>query len=188
MHYRLFAAFVLALLLNGCANITHFLTISPLMDYPTAELTNSHKIVVTTTSTVSDNIGAIDTALNKHADLVLANDLSERVNTKVIEGLKSLGFKPDEGSTPAATVEITITKLTYTTTTDALKTMATLNFAMRAKVTGKNKVYNGNYATELKDEYAALPKRAELEETISDITGQAIKRLLDDPNVRILLQ
>lgn len=188
MRYKILVLSTLVVLLSGCTKTTHFLTVTPTNPLPTDELTNRHKIEVTTNSQISDKIGSIDTVLKKHADLVLANNLEERVNTKVIQGLRSLGFNLEQGQEPPATLNIQITKLKYATEVQTVNTVATIQFSMRATLTANNKVYKGNYKSEITDEYTVLPSRASVEEVISKITGQTINRLLNDPNIRILLQ
>lgn len=188
MRSKIIIMSIFMVLLSGCTKTTHFLTINPLTSEPTAELNNPHKIEVTTSSSVKDNIGTIDTVLKKQADLVLSNDLEERVNSKVIKGLEGLGFNLSEGLIPAATLAIEITKLEYVTEVKSVNTLATIQFSMRATLTADGKVYKGNYKSEITDEFTALPSRAKVEESISKITGQTIDRLLNDPNIRILLQ
>ncbi|TBR42212.1 hypothetical protein CBF23_008005 [Marinomonas agarivorans] len=188
MYWKILTALTLAIFLSGCTKTTHFLTINPITSEPTAEFSNVHQIQVITDSQVKDNIGSIDTVLKKQADLILANDLEERVNTKVIKGLESLGFTPFQGALPAAKLEVNITQLDYVTEVKSVNSLATVQFSIRATLTADGKVYKGNYKSEMTDEFTALPSRAKVEETISKITGQTIDRLLNDPNIRILLQ
>lgn len=188
MFYRIFATLSFIALLSGCASTTHLLTVNPILELPTAELTNSHQIQVTTTSLVDDNIGSIDTKIKEHADLVLANNLEERINTKVIKGLESLGFTLDQGNTPAATLHLDITTLSYTSDVKTINTVGTLTFSIRATVTAKGQVYKGNYNSEATETFTTIPSRASLEETLSKVTGQTVDRLLNDENVRILLK
>jgi len=188
MFYRIFTALSLIVILSGCASTTHLLTVNPILELPTASLVNLHKIEVKTNSLVDDNIGSIDTAIKEHADLVLANNLEERINTKVIKGLESLGLKPTQGNEPAIQILIEITQLDYTSEAKAINTTATLKFSMKATVKAKGQVYKGNYSSEATEKFTTLPSQISLEESLSKITGQTVGRLLNDQNIRILLQ
>ncbi|WP_050764606.1 YajG family lipoprotein [Marinomonas sp. MED121] len=178
----------LAGFISGCANTTHNVAIEPSLTLQTALLTNTHQINVTTDSLVAQKIGSIDTAINEHADIVISNQLEESVNIKVIQGLESLGFNLQQGKTPASHLGVSITQLVYQTETKGLKTVATMNFTLKANLKTANKNYKASYSSEIVDEFATLPSQTEIEKRLNEVAGKTVTRLLNDSNIRLLLQ
>ena len=176
------------LALTGCANTTHYINLDPSVELQSAQLSNSHPITVNTSTKLGKKIGAIDTAINEHADLFISNKVEESINNRVIQGLSSLGYKLDQGSLPASTLEIEVTDISYTTSTKALKTIATIKFGVTARLSAKGKVYTANYASEKIDEYGSLPDQEEVQEVLNKLAGETVNRLLNDSNIRVLLK
>lgn len=173
---------------SGCATTTHYINLDPSVQIQSAQLQNKNKIEVSTSSSVDKQLGSIDTAIQEHADLVLSNEVEESVKTSVERGLASLGFKLDQGALPSSKVHVDIVTLSYTTKTKALKTVATLRFVLKATVEAKGKTYTANYGSEKIDEYGTLPTQEEVQTSINTLAGETVNRLLNDSNVRILLQ
>lgn len=178
----------LAGFISACANTTHNVAIEPRLTLQTALLSNTHKINVSTQSLVTNNIGSIDTAINEHADIVINNKLAQTVNQKVIQGLSSLGFNLQKGDVPSSQLAIAITQLTYTTQTKGIKTIATINFSLKADLTTAKKNYKASYSSEIVDEFAKLPSQIAIKQKLNDVAGKTVARLLNDSNIRLLLQ
>lgn len=182
------AIIALASFITACANTTHKVAIEPRLTLQTALLNNPHQIEVSTQSLITNNLGSIDTAINEHADIVISNKLEQSVNLKVIQGLETLGFDLAKGKTPPSKLAIAITQLTYTTETKGLKTIATINFTLKANLATAKKNYKSSYSSEIVDEFATLPSKEEIEKRLNEIAGKTVTRLLNDSNIRQLLQ
>lgn len=178
----------LAGFISACANTTHNVAIEPSLTLQTALLNNPNQIQVNTQSLVTNKVGSIDTAINEHADIIISNKLEQSINKKVIQGLEFLGFSLPHGNLPASRLNITITQLNYTTTTQALKTIATINFAIKANLVTSKKNYKSSYSSEIVDEFATLPSEIEIEKRLNEVAGKTVTRLLNDSNIRLLLQ
>lgn len=174
--------------LTACANTTHKVAIEPTLTLQTALLSNSHQIRVTTDSLIAEKIGSIDTAINEHADILISNKLEDGVKIKVIQGLESLGFNLNKGKEPASHLATSITQLTYTTETKGFKTVATINFTLKADLKTAKKNYKASYSSEVVDEFATLPSQIEIEKRLNEVAGKTVTRLLNDSNIRLLLQ
>jgi uncharacterized lipoprotein len=177
-----------ALLLSACATTTHYINLDPSIEIKQANLTNSNIIQVTVNSQLDSKIGVIDTAINEHADIYVSNAIEDGIQSKVIQGLTSLGYQLDKGNLPASQLSIDVTELSYTTTTKALKTIATLKVNLKATLKSKNQTYTANYGSEVVDEYGSLPDREDVEVAMNNLAGQTVNRLLNDSNIRILLK
>jgi len=188
MSFKPLIVIALAGFIGACANTTHNVVIEPKLTMQTALLSNTHKIDVSTKSLVMNKIGSIDTAINEHADIVIKNKLAQSVNVKVIQGLASLGFNLQKGDEPNSQLAISITHLTYTTQTKGLKTVATINFSLKADLTTAKKNYKASYSSEIVDEFATLPSQVEIEKRLNEVAGKTVTRLLNDSNIRLLLQ
>ncbi|OUR73729.1 hypothetical protein A9Q77_05235 [Marinomonas sp. 42_23_T18] len=188
MSLKTLIVIALAGFIGACASTTHNVAIEPTLTLQTALLSNSHKIDVSTQSLVTNKIGSIDTVINEHADIVINNQLAQNVNNKVIQGLESLGFNLQKGNLPSSQLAISITQLTYTTQTKGLKTVATINFALKADLITSKKNYKASYSSEIVDEFATLPSQIEIEKRLNEVAGKTVTRLLNDSNIRLLLQ
>ncbi|MGR0279746.1 YajG family lipoprotein [Marinomonas dokdonensis] len=176
-----------AALLAGCST-THYIDISPKADVKTNTYTNNKVIEVLTTTKLSKTVGAIDTGIKEHADILIANDIKESVKASVLEGIKALGFTPEQGLLPASTIAIEISKMSYTTKVETLKTVATLDFELKVTTTAKGQIYKANYGSQKVKEYGTMPFRETVEEDMNELASQTVTRLLNDNNVVILLK
>lgn len=185
---RLIMAFSLSVaLLTGCST-THHITIDPTVTVESNTLTNDRVINVTTHTKLTNEVGSIQTGLNEHADIFTTNSVEDSVKQSVLDGLKKLGFTPDQGVLPATDMDIEITKMSYKTKVDGLKTIATLEFELRATVKAKGKTYKANFGSQKEEEYGTLPYQKTVEKNMNDLAGQTVDRLLKDPNILILLK
>ncbi|MFT2112404.1 YajG family lipoprotein [Marinomonas sp. 2405UD68-3] len=182
-------AFSITLLSSiGCANTTHHINLDPSVELKSAQLSNSHQIKVKVTNYLDKNIGSIDTAIHEHADLLISNEIEESIKSKISEGLTKLGYQLDKGELPANLLTVDVTQLSYTTTTEALKTIAKLQFNLKATLKSGNQTYSANYGSEVTDEYGSLPDQKKVEKSLNQLAGQTVNRLLNDSNIRILLK
>lgn len=188
MTLKTLTTIALAGILSACANTTHKIAIEPSLTLETALLSSPYQINVSTQSLILEDIGSIDTAINEHADIKINNQLAQNVNQKVIQGLESLGFDLKQGKLPSSALALSITQLTYTTQTKGLKTIATINFTLKAQLTTSKKNYKASYSSEVVDEFATLPNQNEIAKKLNDVAGKTVTRLLNDSNIRQLLQ
>ncbi len=172
----------------GCANTTHHIHLDPSVELKSAQLTNSHQIRVKVTNYLDNNIGSIDTAMHEHADILISNEVAESIKSKVTEGLTELGYQLESGELPANLLSIDVTKLSYTTSTEVLKTIAKLQFNLKATLKSDNQTYSANYGSEVIDEYGSLPDQKDVEMALNKLAGQTVNRLLNDSNIRVLLK
>ena len=175
------------LLLAGCST-THYVNINPQPEVSNANLTNSRVIEVTARTELTSNIGSIKTGINERADIFTTNDISVSVKQSVLSGLKKMGFTPEQGVMPAADMQIEITKMSYTTEVEKLKTVATLDFELKVALAAKGQTYKANYGSQKIREYGTMPYQQAIEEDMNDLASQTVNRLLGDPNVITLLK
>ncbi|MBD5772009.1 YajG family lipoprotein [Marinomonas colpomeniae] len=176
-----------ALLLAGCST-THYISITPQANVATKNLTNDRVIKVSTSTQLTNSVGSIKTALNERASIYTTNDINESVKESVLSGLRRLGFTPEQGVMPPADFKIEITKMSYVTKVETLKTVATLDFELKATLTAKGQTYTANYGSQKIKEYGTMPYQQDTEDNMNDLASQTVKRLLSDPNVIILLK
>ena len=173
-------------LLTGCAT-THNITITPQANIEAQHLTNTRAIKITTNTNLTNNVGTIKTALNERAEIYTENDVSKSIKESVIAGLHKLGFTPEQGVLPPADFNIEITKMSYVTRVETFKTVATLDFELKATLTAKGQTYTANYGAQKIKEFGTLPFQDDTQNDINELASQTVKRLLNDPNIIILL-
>ncbi len=176
-----------ALLLAGCTT-THYINIAPEIDVEAKNLTNDRVISVTTSSKLTSSVGSIKTGLNEYADIYTTNDIKESVKEGVLFGLRELGFTPDQGVMPPAELQIEISKMSYTTKVNTLKTIASLEFELKATLKAKGQTYKANYGSEKTKEYGTMPFQQAVEDDMNALASQTVNRLLQDPNIILLLK
>lgn len=176
-----------AALLAGCST-THYINITPTPEVKSNTYSNNKVIEVITSTKLNNSVGAIDTGIKEHADIFIANDIKQSVKSSVLEGIKALGFTPDQGLLPASTIAIEITKMSYTTKVATLKTVATLDFELKVTTSAKGQIYKANYGSQKVKEYGTMPFRETIEEDMNELASQTVTRLLNDSNVIILLK
>ncbi|TYL47896.1 YajG family lipoprotein [Marinomonas sp. IMCC 4694] len=174
-------------LLAGCST-THYISITPQADVKNASLTNDRVIQVSTSSNLTSTVGSIKTGINERADIFTTNDIKQSVKNSVLDGLRVLGFTPDQGVMPAADMQIEITKMSYKTKVDALKTVATLDFELKTTLIAKGQTYKSNYGSQKVKEYGTMPYQEDIEKDMNDLASQTVNRLLSDPNILVLLK
>ncbi|WP_191603455.1 YajG family lipoprotein [Marinomonas algicola] len=172
----------------GCANTTHYINLDPSIELKSAQLSNSHPIKIKVTNYLDNKIGSIDTAINEHADVFISNEVAESIKLKIAQGLTELGYDLEKGEPPANVLTVNVTQLSYTTTTQALKTIAKIKFNLKATLKSSNQTYSANYGSEVTDEYGSLPDQKDVEKTLNKLAGQTVNRLLNDSNIRALLK
>lgn len=175
------------LLLAGCST-THYINVNPQAQVTNSNLSNSRVIDVTARTQITSNIGSIRTGIKEKADIFTTNDITASVRNSVLTGLKEMGFTPDQGLMPAADLQIDITKMSYTTEVEKLKTVATLDFELRVALTTKGQTYKANYASQKVREYGTMPYQQAIEDDMNDLASQTVNRLLSDPNIITLLR
>ena len=176
-----------AFLLSGCST-THYISITPQSNIANNNLTNDRAIKVSTSTQLTNSVGSIKTAINERAEIYTTNDINESVKESVLSGLRRLGLTPDQGVMPAADFKIEITKMSYVTKVKTLKTVATLNFELKATLTAKGQTYKANYGTQKIKEYGTMPYQQDTQDSMNDLASQTVNRLLSDPNIIILLK
>lgn len=176
-----------ALLLAGCST-THYISITPQEDVKTATLSNEKVIDVTTSTKLTNAVGSIKTGINERADIFTTNDVKQSVKNSVLSGLRKMGFTPDQGLMPAADLQIEITKMSYTTKIETLKTVATLEFELKVTLAAKGQTYKANYGSQKVREYATMPYQQAVQDDMNALASQTVNRLLSDPNVIALLK
>lgn len=176
-----------ALLLAGCST-THYINITPQTDVTNESLTNDRVIDVTTSTKLTSTVGSIKTGINERADIFTTNDVKLSIKDSVLSGLRELGFTPDQGVMPAADLDIEITKMSYTTTVETLKTVATLEFELKTTLAAKGQTYKANYGSKKVKEYGTMPYQKDVETDMNDLASQTVNRLLSDPNILSLLR
>ena len=176
-----------ALLLTGCST-THYISIAPAVDVETKNLTNSRIINVSTATNLTTTVGSIKTGLNETANIYTTNDIKESIKISVLNGLEQLGFTPSQGVMPPAELHIDISKVSYTTKVKTLKTVATLQFELKATVKAKGQTYKANYGSEKVKEYGTMPFQEAIEDDMNALASQTVNRLLQDQNIIILLK
>lgn len=187
-HKQLFLALSLStLLLAGCST-THYISITPEANVQSASLTNDRVINVSTNSQLSNAIGSIKTGINERADIFTTNDIKSSVKESVLKGLRELGFTPDQGLMPAADLQIKISKMSYTTKVETLKTVATLEFELKVTLAAKGQTYKANYGSQKVREYGTMPYQQAVQDDMNELASQTVNRLLSDPNIITLLK
>ncbi|NLQ18805.1 hypothetical protein HGG82_14455 [Marinomonas sp. M1K-6] len=176
-----------ALLLTGCST-THYISLTPEADIERANLSNERVINVSTSTKLTNNVGSIKTGLNERADIFTTNDIKQSVKNSILNGLRAMGFTPDQGVMPAADLKIEITKMSYTTKVETLKTVATLEFELKATLAAKGQTYKANYGSEKVTEYGTMPYQKAIEDDMNALASQTVNRLLNDQNVITLLK
>ena len=175
------------LLLAGCST-THYINITPEASVKSANLTNERVINVTTSTKLSSAVGSIKTSINERADIFTTNDIKQSVKESVLNGLRELGFTPEQGVMPAADLHIEITKMSYTTTVETLKTVATLEFELKTTLAAKEQTYKANYGSQKVREYGTMPYQQAVQDDMNALASQTVNRLLSDPNIITLLK
>lgn len=175
------------LLLAGCST-THYISVTPQADVKGKSLTNERVINVTTSTKLTSSIGFIKTSINERADIFTINDVKQSVKDSVLAGLRKLGFTPEQGVIPAADLQIEITKMSYTTTVETLKTVATLEFELKTTLAAKGQTYKANYGSEKVREYGTMPYQQSVQDDMNSLASQTVNRLLSDPNIITLLK
>ncbi|MGO2355318.1 MAG: YajG family lipoprotein [Marinomonas foliarum] len=175
------------ILLAGCST-THYISITPEADVQTASLTNDRVINVSTNTQLNNSIGSIKTGINERADIFTTNDIKLSVKESVLKGLRELGFTPDQGLMPAADLQIEISKMSYTTEVETLKTIATLEFELKATLAAKGQTYKANYGSQKVREYGTMPYQQAVQDDMNALASQTVNRLLSDPNIITLLK
>lgn len=175
------------LLLAGCST-THYISITPEVDVKSASLTNDRVINVTTSSKLTNAVGSIKTGINERADIFTTNDIKQSVKESVLSGLRELGFTPEQGVMPAADLQIEITKMSYTTEVETLKTIATLEFELKTTLAAKGQTYKANYGSQKVREYGTMPYQQAIQDDMNSLASQTVNRLLKDPNIITLLK
>jgi len=188
LNKRLILTFTLsAALLAGCST-THYIQIDPTAAIQSEKLTNNRVIQVSTTTNIGNQIGSIKTGLNEHADIFTTNDVKQSVNQSIMNGLRKLGFTLDQGVLPPAKVDVVITKMSYTTKVENLKTIATLNFALNVTVTAGDETYKATFASQKTEEYGTLPYQSAVQKDMNGLASKTVTRLLEDQSIIKLLQ
>lgn len=175
------------LLLAGCST-THYISVTPQADVKGKTFTNERVINVTTSTKLTSSIGFIKTSINERADIFTTNDVKQSVKDSVLAGLRELGFTPGQGVMPAADLQIEITKMSYTTTVETLKTVATLEFELKTTLAAKGQTYKANYGSEKVREYGTMPYQQSVQDDMNNLASQTVNRLLSDPNIITLLK
>lgn len=175
------------LLLAGCST-THYISITPQADVKTIALSNERVINVSTSTRLSNAVGSIKTGINERADIFTTNDIKQSVRDSVLSGLREMGFTPEQGVMPAADLQIEISKMSYTTKVEALKTVATLEFELKTTLAAKGQTYKANYGSEKVREYGTMPYQQAIEDDMNELASQTVNRLLSDPNIITLLK
>ena len=175
------------LLLAGCST-THYISITPQEDVKSAALSNTQVIEVTTSTKLTNAVGSIKTGINERADIFTTNDVKQSVKDSVLSGLRKMGFTPDQGLMPAADLQIEITKMSYTTKIETLKTVATLEFELKATLAAKGQTYKANYGSQKVREYGTMPYQQAVQDDMNALASQTVNRLLSDPNIIVLLK
>lgn len=188
LHKQLFLTLSLsALLLAGCST-THYISITPQVEVKNSGLTNSKVIEVSTSTKLTSTVGSIKTGINESADIYTVNDVKLSIKESVLNGLRKLGFTPDQGVLPAADLKIEITKMSYTTKVETLKTVATLDFEISAVLAAKGQTYKANYGSQKIEEYGTMPYQETVQNDMNGLASQTVNRLLSDPNIIALLK
>ncbi|NVK74206.1 hypothetical protein C0J08_11315 [Marinomonas sp. CT5] len=175
------------LLLAGCST-THYISITPETNIKNASLTNERVIEVSTSTKLTNSVGSIKTGINEHADIFTTNDVTQSVKDSVLSGLRQLGFTPDQGLMPPAKLQIDITKMSYTTKVETLKTVATLDFELKVTLAAKGQTYKANYGSQKVREYGTMPYQEAVQDDMNGLASQTVNRLLSDPNIIALLK
>mgnify|MGYP000271210030 CR=1 FL=1 len=175
------------LLLAGCST-THYITIAPQADVKSTNLTNNRVIDITTSTKLTNNVGSIKTGINERADIFTTNDIKQSIKDSVLSGLRKMGFTPEQGVMPPADLKIEITKMSYTTKVETLKTVATLEFELKVTLAAKGQTYKANYGSEKVREYGTMPYQQAVENDMNALASQTVNRLLSDPNIITLLK
>lgn len=176
-----------ALLLAGCST-THYISITPQVEVENSGQTNNRVIDVSTSTKLTSTVGSIKTGINEYADIYTTNDIKVSIRDSVLNGLHELGFTPDQGVLPAADLKIEITKMSYTTKVETLKTIATLDFEIKAILAAKGQTYKANYGSQKIDEYGTMPYQEDVQDDMNGLASQTVNRLLRDPNIIALLK
>ncbi|WP_421852288.1 YajG family lipoprotein [Marinomonas sp.] len=175
------------LLLAGCST-THYISITPQEDVKTATLSNERVIDVTTSTKLTNAVGSIKTGINERADIFTTNDVKQSVKDSVLSGLRKMGFTPDQGLMPASDLQIEISKMSYTTKVETLKTVATLEFELKVTLAAKGQTYKANYGSQKVREYGTMPYQQAVQDDMNVLASQTVNRLLSDPNIITLLK
>ncbi|TPE47258.1 hypothetical protein FJM67_14790 [Maribrevibacterium harenarium] len=178
------------LLLAGCASTTHQLNLLQQTPVAAQQVQNA-TVIVSSQSSVNSNIGTITTGIGEQADLVVNNSPEAALANELINQLKAQGIVASQINTsnkPAHQLQLAITELSYTTQTQALKTIATISFKLNANVVAGTTNYKANYESELVDEYGTLPDAYEVEASLDKLIRNTVARLVADPNVMTLLR
>lgn len=184
---RLILTFSLsAALLAGCTT-THYIQIDPKASVQNEQMSNNRVIQVSTNTQLGNQIGSIKTGLKESADIFTTNDVKQSVNKSILDGLRKLGFTPDQGVMPPAEINVVITKMSYTTKTDQLKTIATLNFELNTTVTAGDKTYKAKFGSQKTEEYGTLPYQSAVQKDMNELASKTVTRLLQDQNIINLL-
>lgn len=174
-------------LMAGCTT-THYINIVPEISVDNQQLSNNQVIEVNVQSDLGNQVGEITTGLKETAKIFTANDYQTSIRQGIIQGLKDQGFTPEQGLLPASKMDITITKMHYSTKVETLKTVATLDFEMKATTQSKGQTYTANFGSQKVTEYGTMPYQKTVEADMNELVTQTVNRLLKDPNILILLK
>ncbi|BFM48329.1 YajG family lipoprotein [Marinomonas sp. THO17] len=184
---NILALCVSTLLLTGCTT-THYISVEPVAEIEVNNLTNDRVIKVSTSTKLTNSVGSITTGLNERADIYTTNDVKDSVQQSIVNGLKEMGFTPDQGVLPAADLKVNITKMSYQTKVKTLKTIATLDFELNLVLTAKGQTYKANYGSQKVREYGTMPYQEDIQKNMNELASQTVTRLLKDQNVITLLK
>ncbi|GAB3475852.1 YajG family lipoprotein [Marinomonas epiphytica] len=174
-------------LIAGCTT-THYINIVPEVSVENQQLSNNQVIQVSVNSDLGNQVGEINTGLKEHAKIFTANDYQTSIRQGILQGLKEQGFTPDQGLLPASSIDISITKMHYVTKVETLKTVATLDFELKATTQSKGQTYTANFGSQKITEYGTMPYQKTIEADMNELVTQTVNRLLKDPNILTLLK
>lgn len=176
-----------AMILQGCASTTHVINIAPKSYVADQQYNNQHQLNYAVRPFTIKEIGHIKTGIGEEANIVIGNNVRSALEAYLETKLTDYGFNTTYGLSPATSLIIELTNLSYSTHTIALKTEAKLVADIKATVIKGDQTYTANFKSEKIDQYGTLPDRDVVENELNQLIGKTLDRAFHDTKLMNLL-
>lgn len=174
----------LALLMGGCALSPQQIDIEP--NVTVAAVNRGHNMPVQVIAVDSREKAAFGSrgGVYEHTALIQpSNDVAEAIAEAVRKGLQTQGFNAFNPGDDATTLEVRLEKLDYTPVKDAVVNRVALDLEMLGEARRGPTTHTGTYKSNVVNDTPFTPTATRNQKMVNDILGQAIQRLLQDPEM-----
>lgn len=183
MRYTLIIA-ALALLMGGCALSPQRIQVQPNVNVPTVNRGNNMPVqVIAVDSRERQAFGSRGGVYKETALVQPANDVHQAIAEAVRGGLQSQGFNAYNPGPEATTLEVRLEKLDYIPEQGSVVNEVTLNLELLAEARRGPTTHTGTYKSSVVHDLPFTPSAARNQTMVNDILGQAIQRMLEDPEM-----